>query len=107
MKENFENTLEKVQGFVAKMNELLTFLQQQSQRDENSDPSKFIDSGLVRRVQSGLRRVLQSPIRGEGARVRYLSQLGIEFNRYGTIDFNSEKFSSLLQKDSQGLQRFY
>lgn len=95
--ENYEAIQTKLKSFVDSMNGVLGFVQSQNQMNEKTDTSKTLGGdGSLRSVEQRLRQLLQSPVYGAGA-INRLSQLGVEFNRAGTLDFKEDKFQKVLK----------
>lgn len=107
VKEDMEVVSGKIKGFVETMNGALTFLQSQSKVNKETDTTRTLGGDtLIRSIENQLRQLLQGQQFGTGGDVRSLSQLGIAFNRNGTLDFDEEKFNSILVKKSEQVQRF-
>jgi len=62
---------------------------------------------LLRTVENRLRRLVQGMQVGVMGNIKRLNQLGIEFNRMGTLDFDEEKFNATLSKNPTGVQQFF
>jgi flagellar hook-associated protein 2 len=54
-----------------------------------------------------LRQLVQSPVYGIKGTVNTLGQLGINFNRNGTLEFDQKKFNAALAKNPEGVQTFF
>lgn len=104
--ENYEAIETKLRSFVDSMNGVLTFIQSQNQMNEKTDTSKTLggDSAL-RSVENRLRQMLQGSSFGAGE-INRLSQLGVEFNRGGTLDFKEDKFQKVLQTKPREILAF-
>lgn len=92
---------DKAKNFVEKMNGVLTFLNNQSQLGEGSrkDPSKALggDNSLLS-LQNRMRSVIQeTQSELDASEVRQLRDVGIIFNRNGTLDFAPEVFQKQLE----------
>jgi flagellar hook-associated protein 2 len=102
---------ERAQGFVSGMNEVLSFIQQQNQLgpDSYKDPSKALggDVGL-KAIESRMRNIIQLTTNEmEGSSVTRLRDVGIVFNRNGTLDFDADKFQKALEDDFDGVSMFF
>lgn len=107
VKEDREVVVGKIETFVKAINGVLGFIQQQNQLNENSDTSSTLGGdSLLRSIEMRLRRLVQNPQYGVESSVTRLSDLGITFNRSGTLDLNQEKFNKVLAGDPQSVQRF-
>ena len=107
--EDFEVIQGKITDFVASINEVLKFIQAQNAMNENTDTSKTLGGdSMLRSVEGRMRRLIQGgfftpPGQGE---INRLAQLGIEFNRNGTVDFKEDKFDATLRANPQGVLKF-
>lgn len=98
----------KVKSFVDSMNAILSYIQSQSKLSEKSDTrSNLGGDSIIRRVQNDMRQLIQSPIYGVEGNINMLSQLGIVFNRGGTLDFNEEKFNNTLSSQVDDVRAFF
>jgi flagellar hook-associated protein 2 len=105
--ENFEAIKGKMDEFVGSINGVLSFIQQQNKLDEKSDTRKTLGGdSMLRSVESRLRSLIQSGSYSTGEGVNRLAQLGVEFNRNGTLDFDKEKFNSTLQSKPKEVVKF-
>jgi flagellar hook-associated protein 2 len=105
--ENYEAIKGKMDEFVSSMNSVLSFIQQQNAMDENTDSSRTLGGdSMLRSVETRLKSMLQSGSYSSGPGIERLSQLGVEFNRSGTLDFNEEKFNQALQTNPTGVVAF-
>lgn len=109
VKENLELVSGKIKDFVASINKVLSFIQTQNSIDAHTDTTKTLggDSSLLRPIETSIRRLIQDPIYGLKGDIKYLNQLGIQYNRNGTLDFDQEKFNAALTKNPNGVQEFF
>ncbi|MBX7231720.1 MAG: flagellar filament capping protein FliD [Bdellovibrionales bacterium] len=106
VKENSEVVTGKVKTFVDAVNAVLSFIQQQNNLNKDTDTSQTLGGdGLLRSVENRLRRLIQDPQFGLGT-INRLSQLGITFNRAGTLDYKEDVFNKTLTKDPTAVQKF-
>lgn len=107
VKEDQEVVSGKIKEFVDATNAVFSFIQSQNSLNEHSDTSSTLGGdGLLRSVENRLRRLIQSSQFGLGG-IQRLGQLGIEFSRNGTLNFNEDKFNSTLAKSPGDVQRFF
>ena len=107
VKEDQQVVSGKIKGFVESVNEVLTFIQKQNQLNEKSDTTSTLGGdSLLRTVENDLRRLIQAPLYGVGGSISRLSELGIAFNRSGTLEFNEEKFTQILISKTADVQNF-
>lgn len=107
VKEDMEVVSGKIKSFVETMNGVLGFLQSQSKIGKDTDTTRTLGGDtLIRSVENQMRQLLQGQQFGINSDIKSLSQLGIAFNRNGTLEFDEEKFNSMLIKKSDHVQRF-
>ncbi len=108
VKEDQEIVAGKVKEFVDGLNEVLKFIQSQSKMDANTDTSRTLGGeGLLRSLENRIRSLIQNPQVGINGKIRSLNQLGVTFNRSGTLDYDADKFNSVLSRDPQAVQSFF
>lgn len=106
--ENKEVVSGKIKDFVDKMNAALSFIQTQSRVNERTDTTKTLGGdSLIRTVENDLRRLIQGTQLGVSGDVRNLNQIGIVFNRNGTLDFDQEKFNKVLAQKPSEVKSFF
>jgi flagellar hook-associated protein 2 len=105
--EDRELIVGKVKTFVDQMNGVFGFIQQQNALDKESDTTKTLGGdSLLRQVETRFRDALQSPVFGNSD-VRYMSDVGISFNRGGLLQFDEEKFNATVARNLEGVQNFF
>lgn len=111
VKEDVEKIAEKVKTFVDNFNAALSFIQGQAKLQKSADGKERLGplggDGMVRSIESGLRRLIMNPQLGVASPIKRLNELGIEFARNGTLNFNQEKFNNTLNKDPQAVADFF
>lgn len=109
VKENMEVISGKVKSFVDSYNAALKFIQDQnklSQDGKNQRLGPLGGDSLLRSVESSLRRVILNPQFGVESPITRIGQLGIEFNRNGTLDFKQEVFNKAVADNPMGVASF-
>lgn len=110
VKENLEVISGKIKGFVDAYNAALDFIQKQNklQAGNGKNPSlgPLGGDGMLRSIENSLRRVILNPQMGVETPIRRVGELGIEFNRNGTLNFSQDKFNKVLQANPQGVAAF-
>jgi flagellar hook-associated protein 2 len=107
VKENQEVISGKIKSFVDSYNAVLSFIQTQNKMNEKTDTSRTLGGdGLLRSIESDMRRVILDPQYGVGSSINRVAQIGIEFNRNGTLNFNADKFNAALSADPQAVASF-
>ena len=105
--ENYDTIKGKMNDFVNSMNSVLGFIQQQNKMDENTDTSKTLGGdSMLRSVEMRMRSLIQSGGYNYGPGINRLQQLGVEFNREGTLSFDEGKFNKVLQSQPKEVVKF-
>lgn len=111
VKENLEVISGKIKSFVDAYNAALGFIQNQHKlvagSGKNPTMGPLGGDGLLRSVESALRGVIMNPQYGNQSPIKQINELGIEFNRNGTLDFKQDKFNKVLQSNPQGVAEFF
>lgn len=97
--ENWEVIGGKVKAFVDAYNAALGFVQGQNKitnTGKNPQLGPLGGDGMLRTVESRLRSIIQDPQYTTGSSITRINDLGIEFARNGTLNFNQEKFNKVL-----------
>lgn len=106
--EDLEAIEGKLQGFVDAMNGVLGFIQQQNTLNENSDTSRTLGGdSVLRTLENRIRNVIFSPSYGVNGSIDRLNQLGVEFNRSGTLEFNKDKFVKAVKTNANDVLKFF
>lgn len=94
----------KLKGLVDKLNDVLQFIVKQNQVDESSDTrSTFAGDSGLQTIEYRLRNLMHEGYyagqkeNGE-PRLVFLSDLGVEFDKAGSLTFKEEKFQKTLEK---------
>lgn len=111
VKENLEVISGKVQKFVEAYNGALGFIQGQHKLQKSANGKEGLGplggDSMLRTLEASLRRVIQTPQYGLGTPIKTVSELGIEFNRNGTLNFSQEKFNKVLNSNPKGVSAFF
>lgn len=111
VKENLEVISGKIKTFVDAYNGALEFIQKQNklQAGEGKNPKlgPLGGDGMLRTIESSLRRVILNPQMGVDTPIRRVNELGIEFNRNGTLNFNQDKFNKVLNANPKAVAAFF
>lgn len=111
VKENMEAVSGKIKAFVDAYNGALGFIQNQSKLQKGPNGKEGLGplggDSMSRQVENALRRTILSPQMGVDSNIRTLNQLGIEFNRNGTLNFAQEKFNKVLTATPQDVSNFF
>ncbi len=107
--ENYEVISGKIKSFVDSYNAALGFIQTQNKLtpDKAGNPrlGPLGGDSMLRMTESRLRSIIQDTPLTE-SKFRRVIELGVEFNRNGTLNFNQEKFTKLVNSDPQSVVSF-
>ena len=107
VKEDHEKVSGKLEEFVSSVNKVLGFIQGQNRLNEKSDTSATLGGdSILRSVESRIRQFLQGTQVGIKGKIKRLSQLGVEFNRSGTLEFKKDKFNKALAESPKDVSAF-
>lgn len=110
VKENLEAISGKIKTFVDAYNGALGFIQTQHKLQKGPNGKDALGplggDSMIRTVENTLRRVITNPQRGVESPISQVNELGIEFNRNGTLNFNQEKFNKVLNENPKGVAAF-
>lgn len=111
VKENVEVISGKIKSFVDAYNGALDFIQKQNKIGANKAGKPALGplggDGMLRTIESRLRSIVLNPQMGVQSPVKRIGELGIEFNRNGTLDFNQDKFNKVLNSNPAGVAAFF
>ena len=107
VKEDAEQILTKFKAFIDSINGVLEFIQKQNQLDESTDTSSTLGGdSLLQSIEFRFRRLIQNRQLGIKGEVKFFSELGVSFNRSGLLDFDANKFQSVMKKSSFSVEQF-
>lgn len=107
VKEDREVVAGKIKGFVDAVNGVLSFIQAQNALTKDTDTTQTLGGdSLLRSVENRLRSLVQNPQYGMGGEVNRLAQVGIMFNRNGTLEYDEKKFNDALARNPNAVQSF-
>ena len=108
---DYEKIQEKAKGFVDGINEVFTFIQGQNQlgADSYKDPSKGLAADIgLQVIESRMRSIIQlSENELDQSTIQGLRDVGIVFNRNGTLDYDPKKFQKKLEEDFKGVSAMF
>lgn len=111
VKPDYQKIEGKAKTMVEKINSVLSFIQGQNQLNANTahDPSKALGGDVVlHTVESQLRRIIQ---RTAGdlteSQIQQLNDVGIQFNRSGTLEYDGKKFLQKLESNFDDVVGFF
>ncbi len=103
--EDYQKISAKVKTVVEQLNQVLSFIVKQNTVDEKSDTSTtFAGDISLHSIEFQLRNAIhEGYIAGDpedsNAKVIHLTELGIEFDRAGSLSFKEDKFNKFLEKN--------
>jgi flagellar hook-associated protein 2 len=99
IKEDSAKITEKIDLLIEKINAVLTFIKEQNALTEKSDTSRTLGGDLtLQTLESRFRTAIFSTVMTDWGPKR-VNQLGIEFQRNGTIKLDNEKLTKALQEN--------
>ncbi len=107
--ENYDIISEKVKGFVDSYNLALGFIQNQAKLTPDKSGRQRLGplggESFTRTAENKLRNIIQAP-QGTNSNIQRIIELGVEFNRNGTLNFNAEKFKKMVNTDPKDVVKF-
>lgn len=111
VKEDLEVISGKIKNFVEAYNKSLSFIQEQAKLQKGPDGKERLGplggDGMIRSIESTLRRIILDQQVGTGSSLQRISELGIEFSRNGTLNFNQEKFNKEISSNPGNVSNFF
>lgn len=109
--QDYQKIAGKVKGMVDEVNKVLEFIVKQNQIDERSDTrTTFAGDTSLQMIEYRLRNLMHEgypvidPVTGEVREV-HLTELGVAFEKSGSLSFKEDKFQKLLEKDFEGISQ--
>lgn len=97
----------KVEAVVAKLNEVLSFIQNQNKLDKDSNTRNTLGGDVtLQTLEYKVRQLVTSPIATEYGGVR-MADLGVQFNRAGLLDLNGDKLEHTLKENFDAVSQFF
>ncbi|HRO66565.1 MAG TPA: flagellar filament capping protein FliD, partial [Pseudobdellovibrionaceae bacterium] len=110
VKEDMEVISGKIKTFVDSYNAALSWIQGQNKLQKGQSGRESLGplggDSMLRNIENRLRRIIQSPQFGVESPITRVMELGIEFNRNGTLNFSQEKFNKTLATNPKGVAAF-
>ena len=110
IKEDMEAIAGKVKNFVDAYNGVLGFIQGQHKLQKSKNGKEGLGplggDSLLRTIESRMRALVQNPQYGVASSITRVIDIGIEFNRNGTLNFNQDKFNKVLGSDPVSVANF-
>lgn len=107
--EDYQKISGKIKGLVDQINGILEFINKQNQVDAKSDTrATFAGDSSLQNIEYRIRNLLHEgfPVGNpdeDGFRYVFLNQMGVEFEKNGSLSFKEEKFTKAMEKDFDGV----
>lgn len=104
-----EGVAAQVEGFVEAYNQFKGFLDEQASYNKEEDKAgPLMGDRLARNAQNRLRGIINGPVAGTGDDpYQYISQVGVEFQKDGTLSFDQEKFDEALAQNPDAVEKLF
>jgi flagellar hook-associated protein 2 len=97
-----------VQAFVKAHNDLNTLLRDLTRSDAEGKSGVLVGDSAARTIQSQVRATLSSALAGgNGSTLRVLSQVGVSFQKDGSLALDTSKLTQALTSDPAGVARLF
>lgn len=110
VKEDIETISGKIKGFVDAFNGVLGFIQGQHKIQKDKSGRERLGpmggDGMLRTIENSMRRLILNPQIISENGIKRLSEMGIEFNRNGTLNLDQQKFNSAVAKNPSAVAEF-
>lgn len=108
IEQDLPKTTAKVKDLVEKMNSVFSFIQQQNKLDEKTQTQKTLggDYGIFLSEQRLRSALSETYLDSETRNVRSAGDLGIQFNKNGTLQFDEKKFELAVQNNFDDVVTF-
>ena len=107
VEEDLKSIREKVKGMVDKINQVLTFIQSQNKLDKDSNTRNTLGGDVtLQTLEYKIRQLVLNPMDTEYGSIR-MADMGVQFARAGTLDFNGDKFEKTLAANFEAVAHFF
>lgn len=107
--ENYDVIGDKVKSFVDSYNGALSFIQSQNKLTETKEGMQRLGplggDSMLRMTEGRLRRIIQD-VQHTRSPIRRIIELGVEFNRNGTLDYKADKFKKAVAESPKNIVEF-
>ncbi len=107
--DNYDIISEKIKGFVDSYNGALGFIQAQNKLTPDKEGRPRLGplggESFTRMTEGKLKNIIQTP-HDANSKFNRILDLGVEFNRNGTLNFNAEKFKKIVTTDPKDVVKF-
>ena len=107
IKEDTKSIKGKVEGLVTKLNEVLTFIQNQNKLDKDSDTRNTLGGDItLQTLEYKIRQLVISPLGTEFGSVR-MADLGVQFSRAGLLEVSGDKLEKAINQNVDAIAQFF
>jgi len=100
-----EGIEEKVQDFIEKYNDIITYINQQYYYDEETESGGVLmGDGTLLSIQSRIRSIVYSTIEGLGSERDSLALIGVTADRNGLLSLDEEEFEEAMAEDWEAVR---
>ena len=105
----YEEALARMQVLVAKVNETLSFLTEQTSRGviDGAEPGALAGETSIEAVISGLRTMMRTEIKGFDDTSYYMSDFGISVLRTGELELDESKFEEVMADNPESIMALF
>ncbi|MGK5084499.1 flagellar filament capping protein FliD [Bdellovibrionota bacterium FG-1] len=109
--QDYQKIAGKMKFLVEEVNKVLDFIVKQNQIDEKSDTrTTFAGDTTLQSIEYRIRNLMHEGYptgdpESDDFKLVFLNQLGVEFQKDGTLQFKEEKFQKTLEKDFDGISQ--
>ena len=107
--ENYDKISEKMKSFVDSYNAALAFIQGQNKLVDGKNGMQRLGplggDSMLRMTQGRMQGIIQD-VQITESDIKRIIELGVEFNRNGTLEFNQDKFKKVLTENPQRVVKF-
>ena len=107
--ENYDVISGKIKSFVDSYNAALGFIQGQSKLSQDAKGNPRLGplggDSMLRMTEGRLRNIIQA-VQNTDSNFKRIIELGVEFNRNGTLNFNQDKFTKIVNSNPQEVVKF-
>jgi len=107
IKEDTKSIKGKIEAMVTKLNEVLTFIQNQNKLDKDSNTRNTLGGDVtLQTLEYKVRQLVTTPIQTEFGGMR-MADVGVQFARTGLLDLKSEKLEKAMSENFDAVSQFF
>ncbi|MBN1114545.1 MAG: flagellar filament capping protein FliD [Oligoflexia bacterium] len=106
--EDIESISAKVKGLVDSINKVLEFIQAQNSLNAESNTRNTLGGDItLSTIENRIRSIFTRAVPGAGFNLKYLSEVGIGFQRNGLLAFDENKFNAAINEHFGDVARLF